>query len=93
MNKRSFCTAKAFHTFSTKNIGIFDILTLTNDVVCFEQPGPDLHYRFSFWEFCLTVIFYAYAVLFQFHIVSYMQNLTRVVISYEIYDASLRRVS
>ena len=42
---RSFCTAKASHIFSTKNIGIFEILTfeiltLTNDVVSFEQPDP-----------------------------------------------------
>ena len=48
-NERSFCTAKASHIFSTKNIGIFQILTfeilnetLTNKVVSFEQPGPDL---------------------------------------------------
>ena len=41
------CTAKASHIFSTKNIGIFEILTfeifketLTNDVDSFEQPGP-----------------------------------------------------
>ena len=39
------CTAKASHVFSTKNIGIFEMLTfeiltrLTNDVVSFEQPG------------------------------------------------------
>ena len=37
--------AKASHIFSTKNIGIFEILTfeifsLTNKVVSFEQPGP-----------------------------------------------------
>ena len=34
--------AKASHIFSTKNIGKFWILTLTNNVVSFEQPGPDL---------------------------------------------------
>ena len=40
--------AKASHFFSAKNIGIFEKLTfenltktLTNDVVSFEQPGPD----------------------------------------------------
>ena len=43
---------KTSHIFSTKNIGIFDILMfeiltkiltklLTNDVVSFEQSGPD----------------------------------------------------
>ena len=39
---------KASHIFSTKNISIFDILMfeiltklLTNDVISFEQPGPD----------------------------------------------------
>ena len=48
---RSFCTAKASHIFSTKNIGVFEILlfeinvSLTNDVVSFEQPGPVLLYR------------------------------------------------
>ena len=26
-NEKSFCTAKAFHIFSTKNTGIFEILT------------------------------------------------------------------
>ena len=43
------CNAKASHIFSTKNIGLFEILmveilndTLTNDVVSFEQPGPEL---------------------------------------------------
>ena len=45
-NERSFCTTKASHIFPTKNIGIFqiltfEILTLTNDVVSFEQPGLD----------------------------------------------------
>ena len=42
-NERSFCSAKASHIFSTKNIGIFEILKfeiLTNDNVSFEQPGP-----------------------------------------------------
>ena len=46
---RSFCTAKASHIFSTKNIGKFQILKfeilnemLTNNVVSFEQPGPEL---------------------------------------------------
>ena len=41
------CSAKASHIFSTKNIGVFEILmceifdeTLTNDVISFEQPGP-----------------------------------------------------
>ena len=44
---RSFCTVKASHIYSTKNIGIFEILTfeilhlLTNDVN-FEQRDPDL---------------------------------------------------
>ena len=43
----SFCNGKASHIFSTKNIGIFQILLfeifyepLTNDVVSFEQLGP-----------------------------------------------------
>ena len=35
--ERSFCNAKASHIFSTKNIGVF----LTNNVISFEQPGPD----------------------------------------------------
>ena len=46
-NERSFCTAKASHIFSTKNIGVFwDIniwnfnVSLTNDVVSLEQLGP-----------------------------------------------------
>ena len=25
-NERSFCNAKAFHIFSTKNVGVFEIL-------------------------------------------------------------------
>ena len=39
---------KASHIFSTKNIGIFEILKFenltkrTNDVISFEQPGPDV---------------------------------------------------
>ena len=47
--------SKAFasHIFSTKNIGVYilDINiwnfneTLTNNIVCFEQPGPDMHGR------------------------------------------------
>ena len=35
--------AKASHIFSTKNIGIFHILTFlnfTNGIVSFVQPGP-----------------------------------------------------
>ena len=43
-------SAKASHIFSTKNIGVFEILrfeilmneTVTKDVVSFEQPGPGL---------------------------------------------------
>ena len=39
---------KASHIFSTKNIGIFqintfEILTLTNNFVRFEQLGPDFY--------------------------------------------------
>ena len=43
----SFCTAKATHIFSAKNISIFayhDVNfneSLTNDVVSFEQLGPE----------------------------------------------------
>ena len=47
-NERSFRTAKASHIFSSKNIGVFQILTfeiltkmVTNDVVNFKQLGPD----------------------------------------------------
>ena len=43
---------EASHIFSTKNIGIYQIImfeiltkTLTNDVVSFEQPGPGLHLK------------------------------------------------
>ena len=50
-NERSFCTAKASDSFSTKNIGIFEILTfeifneaLTNDVVSFEQQDPACYF-------------------------------------------------
>ena len=42
---RSVCIAEASHIFSTKNIGIFQMLTFkisTNDDVSFEQPGPDI---------------------------------------------------
>ena len=46
-SERSFCTAKASHSFPTKNIGMSEKLTyekfnetLTNEVVSFEQPGP-----------------------------------------------------
>ena len=42
---------EASHIFSTKNIGIFEILmfeifnvSLTNDIVSFERPGP------GFWQ-------------------------------------------
>ena len=40
--------AKASHIFSTKNIGTFEKLTsenltLTNDVVSFEQTGPGVY--------------------------------------------------
>ena len=40
---------EASHMFSTKNIGIFEILTfeLTNDVVSFEQPGPVLYIKLT----------------------------------------------
>ena len=52
-NKRSFCTAKASHIFSTKNICVYLILmfeiltkqTLTNDVISFEPPGPEIEMR------------------------------------------------
>ena len=42
---RSVCIAEASHIFSTKNFGIFQMLTfkiLTNDDVGFKQPGPDI---------------------------------------------------
>ena len=55
-NERSFCTAKASHNFSTKNIGKFKILTfeiltfetLTNDVVSFEQNRPRCGFSLSY---------------------------------------------
>ena len=43
----SFCTAKATHIFSAKNISIFAYHSvnfnelLTNDIVSFEQLGPE----------------------------------------------------
>ena len=44
------CTAKASHLFSTKKYWYISALnvrsfneTLTNDVISFEQPGPDFH--------------------------------------------------
>ena len=44
----SFCTAKAAHICSAKNFSIFAFKldvnsnkSLTNDIVSFEQPGPD----------------------------------------------------
>ena len=44
---RIFCTAKDSHIFSTKNNSVFVIFnkTLTNDVVNFEQPGPDEQFK------------------------------------------------
>ena len=45
----AFANAKATHIFSAKNICIYAIFngqsfndTLTNDIVSFEQLGPDL---------------------------------------------------
>ena len=45
-NVSSFCTAKATHIFSAKNFSIFIFgvnfnESLTNDIVSFEQLGPD----------------------------------------------------
>ena len=51
---KSFCDTKAFPIFSTKNIGVFEILTFEistrlKQKVSFEQPGPGLreiiHYK------------------------------------------------
>ena len=44
----SFCTAKATHIFSAKNINCVSLdvnfkETLTNDIVSFEQLGPDFY--------------------------------------------------
>ena len=44
--REAFCIAKSSHTFSAKNIGVFQILTfeiLTNDINNFEQLATDLH--------------------------------------------------
>ena len=54
--REAFALQKLLTFFSTKNIGIFEKLTsennetLTNDVVSFEQPGPDL---LAFYLSCL----------------------------------------
>ena len=54
----SFCSAKATHIFSAKHFSIFAVSlavnfneSLTNDVVSFEQLGPDI----STDLFCLFV--------------------------------------
>ena len=41
---RSFCTAKAPHTFSSKFGSDFAYIMfeITNDLVSFELPGPEL---------------------------------------------------
>ena len=42
--REAFAVQKLLSFFSSKNIGGFQILMfeiLTNDVVSFEQPGPD----------------------------------------------------
>ena len=41
--RKAFALQRLLTFFSTKNIGIFENETLTNDVVSFEQPGPDLY--------------------------------------------------
>ena len=52
----AFCTAKATHIFFSKNISVYAIFIdqslngmLTNDIVSFEQLGPDqdLHCPFT----------------------------------------------
>ena len=47
-NVSSFCKCKSYSHFSAKNISIYAIFndqsfkdTLTNDIVSFEQLGPD----------------------------------------------------
>ena len=54
-NREAFALQKLLTFFSTKNIGVFEILnfwnfneTLTNDVVSFEQPDPNLYTHMHF---------------------------------------------
>ena len=55
---RIFCNAKDSLLFPTKNNGAFVMLsfefneTVTNDVVNFEQPAPDLYFNI----FCIDSI-------------------------------------
>ena len=48
----SFCTAKATHIFSAKNFSIFAYHSVnfnesfTNDIISFEQLGPDLFVQY-----------------------------------------------
>ena len=46
----AFANAKAIHIFFSKNVSVYAIFydqsfndTLTNDIISFEQMGPDLH--------------------------------------------------
>ena len=84
-NERSFCTVKASHIFSKKNLGV-DINvwnfneTLTNDIVSFEQPGPEMQLP---WLLCKirNVCLYKIKKLTMCHFVT---NLKCVIVAIKI---------
>ena len=81
----SFCTAKATHIFSAKNFSIFAYHRvnfkefLTNDIVSFEQLGPDLH-RAEYTDVSCTV---QYHLLLEFLFLQAQEDLDQAK---RIYD-------